>query len=351
MNIIDLAQKAQYFTIDVITDLATGAPLGDLNSDADQHHYLRTTMEAQPAFAIVGVVPSVNKFIQIPFVGKRLFPTSQDEIGMGKMIGFVNSVPITIDDILTLIHRIAQKNVAERFDPSLRNKFEKPDILQSFINHDLTQEETVSESLLLMYVYPFLGSAIKLELTPVRSLGGSDTTASAIRATMLCILTSPQTYRTLQAEIDSSTLSSPVVREEEARRLVYLQAVILEGLRMHPPTGGLLSKLTPPGGDMINGLFIPGGVNIATNTWALMRSKDIFGPDVDCFRPERWLNVSEAKYAEMARVVDMTFGSGRFKCLGRAVAWIELNKIFVEVRCILTSLSRFLCRLRRLTLV
>jgi len=27
MKVMDLAQKAQYFTIDVITDLATGAPL------------------------------------------------------------------------------------------------------------------------------------------------------------------------------------------------------------------------------------------------------------------------------------------------------------------------------------
>jgi cytochrome P450 len=156
---------------------------------------------------------------------------------------------------------------------------------------------------------------------------------------MLCILTSPQAYHNLQAEIDGAVLSSPVVRDDEARKLVYLQAVILEGLRMHPPTGGLLSKVTPPEGDTIDGIFVPGGVNIATNTWALMRSKDVFGPDVDCFRPERWLNVSEAKYADMARVVDMTFGSGRFKCLGRTIAWIELNKIFVEVRWNLFYLS------------
>jgi hypothetical protein len=94
VNIMDLAQKAQYFTIDVITDLAIGAPFGDLSSDADQHDYLRTTMEAQPAFVMIGSVPSVNKFIQIPFIGKRLFPTAEDEIGMGKMIGFVNSTAI-----------------------------------------------------------------------------------------------------------------------------------------------------------------------------------------------------------------------------------------------------------------
>ena len=36
---MDLAQKTQFFTIDVITDLATGASFGDLTSDADQHEY------------------------------------------------------------------------------------------------------------------------------------------------------------------------------------------------------------------------------------------------------------------------------------------------------------------------
>jgi hypothetical protein len=87
---MDLAQKAQFFTIDVITDLATGAPFGDLTSDADQHEYLRTATEAQPAFVMISSVPALTRLLQIPWIGKRLFPTSQDEIGMGKMMGSVN---------------------------------------------------------------------------------------------------------------------------------------------------------------------------------------------------------------------------------------------------------------------
>jgi len=66
----------------------------------------------------------------------------------------------------------------------------------------------------------------------------------------------------------------------------------------------------------------PGGLTSPLHL-ALMRSKDCVGPDVDCFRPERWLNVSEQNNADMARVVDMTFGSGRFKCLGRTSAWMS----------------------------
>lgn len=161
---------------------------------------------------------------------------------------------------------------------------------------------------------------------------GSDTTASAIRATMFALMTSPSTYRRLQAEIDSATLSTPVVRDDEARQLPYLQAVILEGLRVHPPPGGLLPKVTPAEGDTINGTYIPEGVSIGTNIWAIMRNVTMFGDDVECFRPERWLGIDQVKYAEMYRVVDLAFGSGRFKCPGRAIAWMELNKVLVEVR-------------------
>jgi hypothetical protein len=65
-NIMDLAQKIQLFTINVITDLATGAPFGDLKSDAEQHEYLRTATEAQPEFVMIGSVPALTKIIQIP---------------------------------------------------------------------------------------------------------------------------------------------------------------------------------------------------------------------------------------------------------------------------------------------
>jgi hypothetical protein len=34
-NIMDLAQKKQFITINVTTDLATGAPFGDLTSAAE----------------------------------------------------------------------------------------------------------------------------------------------------------------------------------------------------------------------------------------------------------------------------------------------------------------------------
>lgn len=83
----DLAQKAQYFTLDTIMDIATGAPMGDLEHDEDVHSYLKTTADTLPALIVMGSVPAIHNFIQTPFVAKRLFPTAEDKIGMGRLIG------------------------------------------------------------------------------------------------------------------------------------------------------------------------------------------------------------------------------------------------------------------------
>lgn len=68
-------------------DLATGAPMGDLDQDADVHSYLKTTADALPPLIMIGSVPAVHSFIHIPWVAKRLFPTAEDRIGMGRLIG------------------------------------------------------------------------------------------------------------------------------------------------------------------------------------------------------------------------------------------------------------------------
>lgn len=62
-----------------------------------------------------------------------------------------------------------------------------------------------------------------------------------------------------------------------------------------------------------------------------MHKRSIFGDDAELFRPERWLECDAAKATEMRRVVELVFGYGRWACAGKSLAFLELNKIFVEV--------------------
>jgi len=37
------------------------------------------------------------------------------------------------------------------------------------------------------------------------------------------------------------------------------------------------------------------------------------------------------KVARLERVVDLNFGSGKYQCLGKPIAWMELNKCIFEL--------------------
>ncbi len=160
---------------------------------------------------------------------------------------------------------------------------------------------------------------------------------------MLHLMTSPTAYRTLQAEIDRSIseelISSPIT-DAEGQKLLYLQAVIKEGLRIFPPVAGLMPKVVPKGGDIFNGIKVPEGAEIGYCGWGVHHNKEIFGDDADMFRPERWIEAEGERLNTMKATVEMVFKFGKWQCLGKNVAAMELNKIFVEV----TSTS--LCKMR-----
>lgn len=171
-------------------------------------------------------------------------------------------------------------------------------------------------------------------------IAGADTTATAIKMIVSHIASNATVAKELKEEIQEAIsagkLSSPATYAE-AMELPYLQAVIWEGLRIHPPFGGLIMKQVGPDGDTFNGIFIPAGTRIGHSTWAVMRDAAVFGADVDTFRPERWLEADKEKKNAMQKQTELVFGSGRWGCPGRVVAFMEVNKVIIEV-----SLTSFL---------
>ena len=300
---VDLSRVTSFFTLDVISQVAFGHTFGFLDNDEDPFGYLKNLEQFLPAIIVFGVYTELTNILKMPLL-KAALPKSTDKRGLGRVMGF------------------ARDRVQERFG---HKSIVRQDMLGSFINHGLTQGELESETL-------------------TQITAGSDSTASSLRLTLHFICTSPPVLARLLSEINtamaSGKISRPVIRDSEARQLPYLQACIKEGLRMYPPVTGLLAKQVPESGVTVDvdGVekFIPGGVQIAWNSWGVMRRAEIFGSDVEVFRPERWLprDDSEGEIARVARMtetVGLCFGYGRFGCLGRGVAMMELNKAIIEV--------------------
>lgn len=144
------------------------------------------------------------------------------------------------------------------------------------------------------------------------------------------VVTNPRVLTKLRAEITNAHAPSPI-SDAQAKSLPYLQAVIKEGLRLCPPITGIMFRDVPPGGDAYNGTFIPGGTIIGSSVMGVFMNKTIWGDDAESFRPERFFEGSESELREREAVADTSFGYGRWRCLGRSIALMELGKAVTEV--------------------
>lgn len=79
---------------------------------------------------------------------------------------------------------------------------------------------------------------------------------------------------------------------------------------------------------------MPEGTEIHMNFVSMLMNTEVFGADAEVFRPERFLECDERQRNYMLKTIDLSFGHGRWLCLGKSLAILELNKIFVEVRCV-----------------
>lgn len=88
---MDLGVKAQYFTLDVISDLAWGEPMGFLAQDRDVFNYLKVTTMSIPAMMVLSTYPGLVSLLQTPLL-RPLLPRETDTNGFGALIGWVCQV-------------------------------------------------------------------------------------------------------------------------------------------------------------------------------------------------------------------------------------------------------------------
>ncbi|KAI0202423.1 cytochrome P450 [Astrocystis sublimbata] len=296
-HVLDFSRLIRFFQVDIVTLAGSGKPWGDLETETDQFDFIAISDSFVPFLHSFMMIPALRDLFASKFFLKLAGPKHTDEKGMGRFLGIVKSA------------------VAKRFDESSQDKDTQGDMLDEWIKNGMTRREC------------------ELELA-IQVPAGSETSTTAIRGIMLHLLSSPNAYRKLQEEIktgiEEGRISSPITNEE-AKRLPYLQAVINEGLRMIPPAITGFPKKVPAGGDTICGRFVPEGTDIFVNLWTMLRNKEVFGNDTEVFRPERFLDCSAEKKAELLRNIDLAFGHGRWQCPGKTLAWLELNKLFVEI--------------------
>ncbi|KAM0838451.1 hypothetical protein ACQ4PT_060956 [Festuca glaucescens] len=146
---------------------------------------------------------------------------------------------------------------------------------------------------------------------------GTDTVAILLEWTMARMVLHPDIQAKVQAEIDAVVGRGRAVSDADVGSLPYLQCVVKETLRMHPP-GPLLSWARLAVHDAsVGGHLVQAGTTAMVNMWAIAHDPKVW-PEPDAFRPERFAEEDVSVLGSDLRLAP--FGAGRRICPGRALA-------------------------------
>ncbi|KAJ7479372.1 cytochrome P450 [Mycena galericulata] len=166
----------------------------------------------------------------------------------------------------------------------------------------------------------------------------TDTTSAALNRMFHILSLYPEVQEKLRAEI----LAAPVhLDHDTVVALPYLDAVVREILRLHPPAAPgmfreavadavlpLSTPITGTDGTVMSSIKMPRGTTIYIAISAANHNKEIWGEDALEFRPDRWTDgKAESVTQKMCGIYGntMTFLGGGRSCIGFKFAQLEMK--------------------------
>ncbi|KAJ9564025.1 hypothetical protein OSB04_009185 [Centaurea solstitialis] len=141
----------------------------------------------------------------------------------------------------------------------------------------------------------------------------TDTTASTLEWVMAELVRNPKKMVKARSELkEFAGKDGMIIQESDIGKLPYLEAVVKETFRLHPPTPLLLPHKALSDVE-IGGYVVPKDAQVLCNVWAIGRDPTVWS-DPHEFMPERFLDVDidyRGQYFEL-----IPFGSGRRICPG-----------------------------------
>jgi len=145
----------------------------------------------------------------------------------------------------------------------------------------------------------------------------TDTVAILLEWVMARMVLHPGIQPKTQAELDAVVGRGCAISDADVARLPYLQRVVKETFRVHPP-GPLLSWARLGVHDaVVGGHLVPAGTTAMVNMWAITHDPAVWA-DPSAFRPERFEEENVSVLGGELRLAP--FGAGRRVCPGKTLA-------------------------------
>ncbi|KAJ5983857.1 hypothetical protein N7481_005956 [Penicillium waksmanii] len=161
-------------------------------------------------------------------------------------------------------------------------------------------------------------------------IAGSDTISNTACAVFYWILhgerCDPGTIvPRLQKELDDAARSNPgIMSYSQVRELPFLRRCIDEGMRLHSTSAIGLPRIVADngGGVRFGEFYFPPGTVLSVPSYTIHHMQEIWGDDVEEFKPDRWLNLTARQ-----KMGFNPFSYGPRACVGQNVAIMELQLI------------------------
>lgn len=148
-------------------------------------------------------------------------------------------------------------------------------------------------------------------------MGGSDTTAGTITWAMSLLLRNPHTLEKAKEELDMQIGKEKLVTESDISKLVYLQAIVKETLRLYPPAP-FSSPREFTEDCTLGGYHVKKGTRLIPNLWKIHRDPSAWADPLE-FKPERFLTTHKGVDVRGHHFDLLPFGSGRRICAGMSL--------------------------------
>jgi len=165
-------------------------------------------------------------------------------------------------------------------------------------------------------------------------IAGSDTTSTAMAATIFYLVRNSNALKKVTEEIRSAFNGvEDIVQGATLGSCTYLRACIDEAMRMSPSVGGLLPREVLPGGIDIDGETIPVGTVVGAPHYAIHHNEAYYSQPFT-YTPERWIRGAmnpltgrETSEEEVVKAQSSfcPFSIGPRGCIGKGLAYVEMT--------------------------
>lgn len=278
---VDIMTWLEYFAFDFMGDLAFGTSFNALES-GQSHWWMDVIRDNGSFYGIFGTVPwFIDILIRLPI------PDSMN--AMLKIAAYS-------DDLV---------DKRKQIEPA------EPDVMSHILEEGPFFNDVVADNMLLK------GDARLLVIA------GSDTTAATL--TFIChyLARDPEVVVKIREELSKNGIDTSTITVHDLAHLSYLNAVINETLRLHPPVPSGVYRNPPKGGTTVNGHFLPEGCVVFSPQHVIMRSEKAYRQPLE-FIPERWTSTPELV---LDRSAFYPFSQGKFGCIGKQLAYNEVRTV------------------------